>query len=426
VSAVRRQAGTRRARAALLCCACGLVLLLLMEWTGRPLRPLTRMRLWRVPAAASGGAVWHGSPGWPMGHADAANSSRSPYGGPQAPRVAARVRPWLTPSALGGPGCGVAIGGDVLTRDIDKALVCFGPDLVAKWRHGEWGGASAPAIGPDGRIHAAVGRAEMVAVEPAGAVRARWALGLRAEPSTPIVRADGCVLVADVDGTEVVCVSPDKGVTWRTSLELGSGGPGYRRGNLAVGPDGDSYVAGQSAVAGLDGLGRRKWRYDSTSSILTPPVVGDDGLIRIGTSSGDVIAIRPNGSEAQRWGFGEPVTALGLTPSGEVVCAGGPFQGVEGPGCGWLSLVDARGGRRWTSRIEGYPGCMAIDSSGTVFVASEVLSAVGGGGRILWTHSFHTPLSGRIAPRWVALGPYGLYVTCNDHSIWLFATVEPA
>ena len=183
-------------------------------------------------------------------------------------------------------------------------------------------------------------------------------------------------------------------------------------GSPGVGPDGTIYVVartgssdGEEVLHAVRPDGRHVWSRPTAKgdTLTTPPTVGDDGIIYIGSLKGTVDAIGPDGR-----------TAWSTSVSGDLVHAlavgeGGVYAAIVGG----VAALDWRGKVRWTARVAGRgvvpPPAIAAD--GTVYIGGlGALRALSKEGAVAW----QLTLPGYVGAPIVARDGT-IYVATSDH-----------
>ncbi|MEN6334965.1 MAG: PQQ-binding-like beta-propeller repeat protein [Phycisphaerales bacterium] len=274
---------------------------------------------------------------------------------------------------------------------------------------------SAPSIGPDGSLYVGGKSGKLYAVAPDGQLRWTHATG-GAVYSSPAVGAKGDVYVGSTDGTLYALAAGDGAELWRFKTK----GPGVLPNGAvfaspSIGPDGTVYVGGLYdptlyALSPADGSVKWSCRFPNTSKDpntggwpFASPVVAADGTIyQTLLCDPNLYAIEP-ASGAIRWSVNlcdaRYFRGIATVP----VDSDGWSEPVVGPdGTIYVSLddsylraVDPAGTLKWVTRLgdsiediygggaSGVMGGVAgtqseaggltltVDSSGTVFAASE-------------------------------------------------------
>jgi len=159
-----------------------------------------------------------------------------------------------------------------------------------------------------------------------------------------------------------------------------------------LGRDGTLYVSSKPGLVALGRDGRRKWEYRSRPShgSIWSPTVAKDGTIYSITSSGTIIALRPNGTK--KWGLGMRPRAFDLLigPEGTIYCADttGCVFAIRPNGRRRL-IFTARHGAEWKEAVGTGVGwaALAMAPDGVLYLAvsGPRLYAISPNGKRLWS-----------------------------------------
>jgi|GEM_PF-6059074 len=162
------------------------------------------------------------------------------------------------------------------------------------------GGASRAAIGSDGTIYA--GGDVLYAVAPDGTVLWEFEPQAHTEApgdgpisNSPSIGPDGTIYVGSRDSV-VSAVNPDDGSEiW--SFEATYDDEGMHSAP-AIDASGILYIGAPTALYAIDtATGQQLWRYDLGNALVySSPVIGDDGMVYIGTDDGNLYAFDTMGS----------------------------------------------------------------------------------------------------------------------------------
>jgi len=163
-------------------------------------------------------------------------------------------------------------------------------------------------------------------------------------------------------------------------LELGAG----QLGAPVIGADGTIFVSGEvdNNVYAIDASGKLKWRFASSSPFLASPVVGNNGTIYLGDTSGLFYAIKPDGREDWKIRLGG-----GVRFSANIGNAGTIFVVADD---GMLYSITPDGEIKWQQSLKSTPlAAPAIDPDRTIYtVAGEYIAAFTLNGALRWRTSF--------------------------------------
>jgi outer membrane protein assembly factor BamB len=244
----------------------------------------------------------------------------------------------------------------------------------------------------------------------------------RAVWSNPAVDAGGRVYVAD--NTGAICLGPDGGLIWKTSLGL------CKEGGLAIGPgpQGETQVYFGTrdpwifwCLGAQDG--RVRWQISLPGPADGPPAVDPAGNVWFGCDDGLLRVCTPGGTVAKTIALGGPIRsapafdhggtvyvatfagrlvaldqsdqilwerALGCTTrSAPVVGGDGRIYVGDNLGRAWCFLPDGQTG--YQAQLHGIIGCAALDAAGNSFFPSSDgnLYALDPSGQLRW--SFKSP-----------------------------------
>jgi outer membrane protein assembly factor BamB len=301
---------------------------------------------------------------WPMFGQNAQHTHRSPYSGPEIPKLK-----WSFTTGF--------------------------------WVHGS------PTIGVDGTIYFGSDDNKLYAMNPDGTEKWSFATGGYVR-SSPAIGADGTIYVGSWDGN-LYAMNPDGSQKWT----FPTGGTVYS--SQAIGADGTIYV-GASYLGPSDGHlyalnadGSQKWSFTTADDVCSSPAIAADSTIYVGCPDGELYAINPDGS--QKWIFA----------AGGAICSGAAI-GADGTiyfGCidGKLYAINPNGSQKWSfptgDWINSSP---AIGADGTIYIGSDDdnLYAVNPNGSQKW--SFATGDSVWSSP---AIGADGtIYVGSLDDNLY--------
>ena len=222
-----------------------------------------------------------------------------------------------------------AIGSDgaVYVGSDDGYVYALNPDGTLRWRYQTERGVYSPAIGADGTVYVASDDCHLYAINPNGILKWRYEVTIDGCPEfpcfSPAISAGGTVYIGSYDGC-VHALNPDGTLRWcydsegnRFSHSAAIGLDGtvylgaddgclyvlnpdgtlkwrYEQGGVdpAIGSDGTIYAVWRDLIA-LNPDGTLKWRYRGEDRIASPPNIGPDGTVYVGTIyDGCVYAIR--------------------------------------------------------------------------------------------------------------------------------------
>jgi outer membrane protein assembly factor BamB len=144
---------------------------------------------------------------------------------------------------------------------------------------------SALACDGNGRVYFNCENESLYCVDSAGR---RWAAWTGGGPSSPVISADGAMVVCGGNGGMIQGFSTDSGVMlwqWTTGGSVNSTG--------AIGSDGAIYIGSDdgSLYAMKQDGGAPQWQYAANSPIPTSPVIDGNGIIYFAAEDGVVHAV---------------------------------------------------------------------------------------------------------------------------------------
>ena len=183
-----------------------------------------------------------------------------------------------------------------------------------------------------------------------------------------------------ISGYYIVNVSVDDGYGGiafsSTNIYISSNSPWPRLGR-------DLGSTGLSSANTSSTTGALKWSYTTSGPIYSPPVIGADGTIYVGSTDDNLYAINPNGS--LKWSF---PTGAGIESSAAIGADGTIYIGSTD---GNLYAIYPTGGLKWSYTTVG-----SIDSSpnfgadGTIYIGAgyyDTLYAINPDGSLKWVGS---------------------------------------
>ena len=312
-----------------------------------------------------------------------------------------------------------AIGKDgtvyVGSRD-DKVYALDGQTGQRKWAFQTGDDVtSSPAVAADGTVYVGSWDRKLYALDGATGAE-KWELTTDGGVySSPAIGEDGTVYIG-ANCFVYALDGPTGDVIWGIPLT------GRERGGdvstaPALSPDGTLVYAGMSnsdrayGLYALDAVtGEAKWRFPTSSHVVSSPAVSDDGRVYFGCDNGCVYALDGT-TGAQRWEF--PAGTHPVRSSPAVSRDGTVYIGAEGS----LYALDGATGKVkaefkeeplvWTSP--------AIGSDGTVYLAHDLLYALGANLNRKW--EFHAFRGGGMASS-PAIGPDGtIYIGTSNGQV---------
>lgn len=206
----------------------------------------------------------------------------------------------------------LAPDGTVYVKSDDGYLYALNPGGTLLWKFAVPGVTyTAPSVAADGTVYLASDDTHLYALNPDGTQKWRFDLGA-ATYASPALGADGTIYLGNYDG-RFFALRPDGTERWHfdTGSPLSSSAALDARGTVYVGSYDTKLYALDAAT------GAKKWDFTTDETIRgTCPLVADDGAIYIGTSSGLMYAIEPDGKLRRTYAtsgliYGAPALSAG-------------------------------------------------------------------------------------------------------------------
>jgi len=177
----------------------------------------------------------------------------------------------------------VAGDGTIYAGSDDHYLYALGTSGVLKWRYDAgWCVRASPAIAADGTVYFK----DLYAVDPNGMLK--WRCPDAGHSDSPVVGADGTIylgVAADWNGC-LNAINPDGTVKWSEAT-------GDIVSSVALAADGTLYVVVDGNLWAVDPSGDNwKWRCKIGAETKSPPTIGPDGTIYVGSDDGHMYAIQ--------------------------------------------------------------------------------------------------------------------------------------
>jgi outer membrane protein assembly factor BamB len=359
---------------------------------------------------------------WPMLHYDIRHTGRSPYAGPQSPKIKWAFQvPTGQSVILSSPA--IAEDGTIYFTSGDDRLWAVHPDGTMKWGYHMGGNyqptnvnTSSPSIGPDGTIYVGSNTTKLFALNPDGTVRWFHDCGARIL-SSPTVSSAGVVYFGCYNGVVKAADAATGAILWAqggyptidqsapTILQNGNivigidsvfafapnGSPLWSQGvgpivegSPAIADDGTIYVAGwDSKLSALYPNGSIKWQASIEATGRNTPGIAPDGTVYVTSDRGKLFAFNPGGVLLWQVSVGAPLSDGSwsgpiVDPSGTIfVGLGGNEQHPPGK----FHAVNPNGTIKWTLTIPAWVASTpAIAADGTLYFGSHdgKLYAIGG------------------------------------------------
>jgi len=342
---------------------------------------------------------------WPMFGQNPQRTGRSPYSGPEVPKLK-----WsFTTGAEVVSSPAIGADGTIYVGSVDNNLYAINPDGSQKWSFttGDWV-SSSPAIGADGTIYVGSFDYNLYAINPDGSQKWSFTTG-DCVHSSPAIRADGTIYVGSADW-KLYVINPDGSQKWSFTT-------GYWVGSSpAIGADGTIYVgSNDNNLYAINPDGTEKWSFTTGDMVFSSPAIGADGTIYVGSNDNNLYAINPDGS--QKWSF----TTGSYVDSSPAIGADGTIY--VGSGDDNLYAINPDGSQKWSFTTGGDVfSSPAIGADGTIYVGSwdNNLYAINPDGSQKW--SFTT---GDYVVSSPAIGADGtIYVGSNDNNLYAITEEE--
>ena len=269
------------------------------------------------------------------------------------------------------------------------------------WRpgYGLIGFAAPPALGPDTTLYYQNTVGDINAFQPKISDKELWSLETFRKAnlgSSPVLPGSARVGVISTDATPLVTragsiilprqsfldsISPSGSHEW--DLELTSG----HLGQAALSNDGIIYVGDNEGVLfAADSSGYKKWRFDSTGSVVGSPVIDQEGVVYF-TTGNAVFALNPDGN--LRWRSAAP-SKSGFLTAPTLAADGTLYVGAEAA----LVALHPDGTQKWSLHLPSPSSSPSIGPDGTIYFAcgSWVCAVEDSGSPLMpsaWPKQFH-------------------------------------
>ncbi|HEY1349850.1 MAG TPA: PQQ-binding-like beta-propeller repeat protein [Ktedonobacteraceae bacterium] len=309
---------------------------------------------------------------WPLLQQNPQHTARGLYPGPLQNQQTWSVS---LPGTISG-GVAVDSGGNLYVCTQDEILYCLNDRGATQWTYTSnypfYGGP--PLVGAGGVVYA--GSNKVLALAPGG--RVLWTYAWRDVGmivSTPLTSAnDGQAIYAVFSSLTgqpdqlVALRSSDGQALWEMKFA------GHSQSPPAVGHDGTVYVGSddQKLYALNPADGSLKWTYSAGGTIRSAPAIDEQGTIYIGrmTQAPDgsaLLALKPDGSLL--WSYSGQ-GYMGSTASPAIAADGTIYMGFYG-----LHAVTPTGQKKWatgtTDNVGIYPGYLALSTDGLIYVGTQ-------------------------------------------------------
>ncbi len=228
---------------------------------------------------------------------------------------------------------------------------------------------ASPVAGHDGTVYVGSLDGQFVALNPDGSLKWRYAAGQKIYPSALVV---GSSIVFGTHQRELVSLSLQGQPRWKLPLQ------DVVDASATLGPDGRVYAVADGAYA-VDLLGRLHWHKPTADHVRSAPVIHPARLVIIGTTEGQLMALRPDGALSWEVGLGGAIEGAASVDDDGYIYAG--------TGRGEIVQVDPSGTVRWRFPTGGeVRATPAIARDGTIIVGSYDgrVYAISPAGRLRW------------------------------------------
>jgi outer membrane protein assembly factor BamB len=290
---------------------------------------------------------------WPMFGQNAQHTHRSPYSGPEVPKLKWSFTTgfWVYSSPA------IGVDGTIYFGSDDNKLYAINPDGSQKWSFATTDRVrSSPAIGADGTIYVGSYDGKLYAINPDASQKWSFTTGSFIH-SSPTIGADGTIYVGSYD-KHLYAMNPDGSQKWTfTTADGVCSSP-------AIGADGTIYVGcPDGKLYAIDSGGSQKWIFTAGGAICSAAAIGADGTVYAGSMDGNLYAIIPDGS--QKWTF---ATGDQINSSPAIGADGTVYVGSDDDN---LYAVNPNGSQNWSFPTgDSVWSSPAIGADGTIYVGS--------------------------------------------------------
>ncbi len=300
--------------------------------------------------------------------------------------------------------------GTIYFGSMNHDLYALNTDGSLKWKFTAGGNiTSAPAISEDGTIYFGSADGRLYALYPNGTEKWNDSF-FNPILASPVIGTDGTVYVGD-SGGYINAIDIYGTLLWRHYI-----GNNVQPSSPAIGHDGTIYFSELDTTQAIYASNASlKWTYTQPGNVSTPPTIywnGSSDIILVGSDSGNISAIAPNGTYLG--GDDLDGAIRGVAVHGSVI--------YITTANGTLYAVDFDTGPLWEFSADGpITGAPAIDSRGSIYFTTTngTIYSVDSGGSQIWNHTVQSNL--RSYP---SLGN-GLFFAGGDGGLYCMGDIIP-
>jgi outer membrane protein assembly factor BamB len=290
---------------------------------------------------------------WPMFGQNPQRTGRSPYSGPEVPKL---KWSFTTGDAVqSSPAIGA--DGTIYVGSWDDKLYAINPDGSQKWSFNTGGDIrSSPAIGADGTIYVGSFDGKLYAINPDGTKK--WSFPTGGDVfSSPAIGADGTIYVGSLDDN-LYAINP---ATGKEKWSFTTGGDVFS--SPAIGADGTIYFGSDDGCFYAREPGGQQTVIHTLDWVRSSPAIGTDGTIYVGSFDGRLYAMDPV-CGSQSFTIGDAVRSSPAIGADGTIYVGS-FDGK-------LYAINTDGTKEWSFPTGGNVySSPTIGADGTIYVGSH-------------------------------------------------------
>ncbi len=289
---------------------------------------------------------------------------------------------------------------------------------------------ASPAVGADGTVYFGAGSdngfdTNVYAVTSSGTLKWTFATGATGViGASPAIGGDGTVYVG---GTDMNLYALD-GSTGAKKWSFAAGT--MISSTPAIAGNGTIYFRDDTKLYALTGAGAQSWSFalaDSTTGTYSSPAVGANGTIYVGTNTGSLYAVNPDGTQKWKYSANENVTTPGDADiyTSPAIAADGTIYFANLHGTVYaISDNGTSAAKKWswtTSDQSSVTSSIALGADGTLYFAGydHKLHALNSSGSEKWS----CPLGDEVRASSPAVAADGtIYVGCYDGLIYAISS----